>query len=93
MELNQNSNKEVMKGVLWFKTLCEKQWCGVYIHPITDIEYHLQLELDYFDFNCKTVRWLNILRQNKTCRTDITGVNFKTIKSAIEYLENKILND
>lgn len=72
---------------------CFNAWCGVYIHPITDIEYHLQLELDYFDFNCKTVRWLNILRQNKTCRTDITGVNFKTIKSAIEYLENKILND
>lgn len=65
---------------------CFDAWCAVYIHPKTDQEYHLQLELDHCDFTCETVRWINILKQNKTCRTDITGQNFKTIKSAVQYI-------
>ena len=71
---------------------CFNAWCAVYIHPETDEEYHLQLELDHTDFDCKTVRWINLLKQNKTCRTDITGQNFLSMKSAIEYLETKLLN-
>jgi len=70
---------------------CFNAWCAVYIHPKTDEEYHLQLELDHCDFSCQAVRWINILRQNEKSRTDITGINFKTIKSAVEYLQENIL--
>lgn len=70
---------------------CFNAWCAVYIHPITDKEYHLQLELDHWDFDCKTVRHINILRKDDKCRTDMTGQNFKTIKSAVGYLQEKIL--
>lgn len=70
---------------------CFNAWCGVYIHPTTDKEYHLQLVLDYFDFDCKTVRYIEILQQNKTCRTDVAFEKFLSMKSAIEYLEKHLL--
>jgi hypothetical protein len=65
---------------------CFNAWCAVYIHPEKDEEYHIQLELDHTDFECKRVRYAEILKQNKTCRTPISD-KFDTLKSAAKYME------
>ena len=49
-------------------------------------EYHLQLGGGDFFNGCKEARFVEILKQNKDCRTNIFQDEFKSIKSAYEQL-------
>lgn len=59
-------------------------YCAVYIAD-NDVEYHLQL---IGNTAINRIDGIDILRQDKTCRSQITFKTFKTIKSAVLFLMN-----
>jgi len=61
-------------------------WCAIYTHPVTGIEYHLQLWPNILSSSRSDAPHIQVLRQDKDCRRSVSE-RLTTIKAAVSVVE------